>query len=786
MAQLSQKTIRLLDRLFNLKGEDNIIIKGIKDEISTTENEMADTTEEKSNNEIQKNDLQGKLTVFQTQADSFKAVFEGIDDATFASLREIGIEFEISKMLTAIDEKAPDYIASLNNQITEFGEKIKNNEEKIKELTNNLEKLNNDQEKAEEDRLKLTSLLDQSLSSSEIEREVLTVNFVKKILSLFDKFDESEIKELTKIIMFPDDGLFEYAQNYEERLANGEISLDDNSSEEDEQPIEEITINEENPDKEETTDNSASTTELYQEEETTIEVDSPKEENENQIIDISNNDSQSEIDLTSLNGSDSEDEVEENTESEENSEIIPVVNQDGESEESEEPERVVEEDIDDSATTIIPVIEPENTQVEESIEEFLEKTGLSIQKFTDYNETPVSEIMAYLNQSDRSLIERNYELLRSINTDEETIYKYANDMLYIADQDLNNKVTILRAKGINDKLIVKYIKEKNSCFRMNYEDFQKRIAAIETMEGNLNEENAYLLNYNVALLEENLNLLNEAGYDLSPEEKRNFCYVLSTSKQVLEDIEILKNYLISITRKNGKYALGIFWQKPYNLITSIDDLVEYNLENLIATNPEVLATNSDNVIRRVKYCEENGIPVSEEGSSISYFDYILNPDKFTKKFGQVELPELPNRNDINQVIPEIISNKDNTNQVQKLYEILKNYYENNSLYKRIDLGNVKEERMKNLLQILTNSLNAELIGKNTYQLNDLFISKNKIERHLAVLLSQIDDIESNEDIDKEIILIAALFNIRQDEETLKKVVSECLNFNKSDSNGGAI
>ena len=56
MAQLSQNTIRLLDRLFNLKGEDNVIIKRIKDEISTTENEMTVTTQEKNNNEVQKNE----------------------------------------------------------------------------------------------------------------------------------------------------------------------------------------------------------------------------------------------------------------------------------------------------------------------------------------------------------------------------------------------------------------------------------------------------------------------------------------------------------------------------------------------------------------------------------------------------------------------------------------------------------------------------------------------------------------------------------------------------------
>ena len=768
MAQLSQNTIRLLDRLFNLKGEDNVIIKRIKDEISTTENEMTVTTQEKNNNEVQKNELQGKLTVFQNQSDSFKAVFEGIDDATFASLREIGIEFEISKMLSTIEEKAPDYIASLNDQINEYGKKIEDNEHKIEELTNNLENLHRNQATSEEDRLKLTSLLDQSLSSSEIEREVLTVNFVKKILSLFDLFDENEIKELTKIIMFPDDGLFEYAKNYDKRLANGEISLDDQSSVTEENNIEEIKPIEDISPSEETEEenNESSTAEIYKEEitssETTPDVEEPSvEDNQEEIINITNDDSTSEIDLSSLNNS-------------------------SENEEPKELEEETEETtIDSEPTTIIPIIEPDPESVEESIEEFLEKIGLSIQKFTDYNETPVSEIMAYLNQIDRTLIERNYEILRSLNVDEETIYKYFQNILYLADSDLNNKITILRAKGINDKIITQNLNELKSCFRLSYEEFQKRINAIETMDGSLTEENAYLLSYDVALYEENLSLLNDAGYDMSEEEKRNFCYVLSTSINTKEIIEILKNYLISITRKNGKYALGVLWQKPYNLLTGIDDLIEYNLENIIATNPEVLATNIDNIIRRVKYCEENGIPVSEEGATVSYFDYILNQERFTKKFGQVELPTLANRHEINQILAEIISAKENREELHKLSEILKDYYASTKMYSKIELNTEQEQELSSLLQKMTNNLKAELIGKNTYKLNNLYISKNKLERHLAIFLSHKEELNNQDNYENEILLMAALYNMRQDEGNLQKFVTETLGFNRNDANGGA-
>lgn len=772
MAKLSQATIRLLDRLFNLKGEENTIIKRIEDEISTTESEIENTTQARNKNEVEKNELQSKLTIFTTQAESFKSAFEGIDDATFSSLREIGIDFEISKMLNTIEEKAPEYIETLSNEIDEVGQRIEENKSSLNDLSNSLTSLNNEKSKEEENRLKLISLLEQSLSTSEIEREVLTVNFVKKILSLFNTFDEQEIKDLTKIIMFPDDGLFDYANNYEERLANGEINLDQEvteepeveeptkelevSTEEVEEPveessIEEISIPEEVEEKEENseevsteeepTEESKSTTEMYQEVE-------PVTEEEN--IDIVPEENK-EIDLTSLNMNEDTTEVEQETETTD------------------------EEANDEDETTILPIIEPDNNVVEKSIEEFLEEKGLSIQKFAEINDTPVSEIMAYLNEIDRDLIERNYEVLRSINANEKDIYLYSNNMLYIADNDLNNKLTSLRAKGINDKTILKLLEEPKGCFRISYSDFQDRIRAIELIDDKLNEENAHLMNYSVEQFAENLSLLNDAGYDLSPEEKRNFSCVLASCRHGKEIIEILKNYLLSITRKNGKYALGIFWQEPYNLLTSIDDLIEYNLESLITTHPEVLATNCVNLMKRVKYCEEKGIPVLEEGTNTTYYDYILNPSKFIEKFGNVELPSLPNRDEVNQMLPELLSNKDNISQIHNLFDTLKEYYENTTLYETPELTGKVEEKYHNIIQKLTNEMHAELVGKNTYNLKGIYISKNKLERHLAILISSLNDnLETIDNMDTELILASSLYNNRQSEETLKTLIVDTI------------
>ena len=68
-----------------------------------------------------------------------------------------------------------------------------------------------------ERRAQLVSLLEQSLSEEEIERESLTASFVKKVLVSFGVFTNDEISKLTKMIIFPEDGLYEYDRGYEER-----------------------------------------------------------------------------------------------------------------------------------------------------------------------------------------------------------------------------------------------------------------------------------------------------------------------------------------------------------------------------------------------------------------------------------------------------------------------------------------------------------------------------------------------------------------------------------------
>ena len=67
MAELTQNIEILLDRLYNLKGDDNVLLRELADKISQTESDIDSTAENKNQNELNKVNCEGTLELFLTQ-----------------------------------------------------------------------------------------------------------------------------------------------------------------------------------------------------------------------------------------------------------------------------------------------------------------------------------------------------------------------------------------------------------------------------------------------------------------------------------------------------------------------------------------------------------------------------------------------------------------------------------------------------------------------------------------------------------------------------------------------
>lgn len=771
MADLSHKLEMVLDKLYNLKGEDNVILVKVNKDISDTENAISKAKEDQEQNEENKKSSQDKLRIFLDQKQVFENAFAGLDDNTFGALRAIGVNIDLGTMLTNLTDKSPEYIASLEGEIEKYQNAVNELITKGESLAAMLNASLEARAKAEDDQRRLISLLEQSLSSESIERESLTVHHVKGVLNSFGIFDDAELSKLSKLIMFPDEGLIDYDRNYANKKLNAHTAFQDvvepvpaepgEKSPVEEEAVEEPVVVEEVIPEEPAVEES---TQSVDEDVVYITDDTPPVEESEEVI-------HEDIKAQEINP----------FAVEETPGIEPSFYEEVEDDASQDKEEPTDDSKEETSPSSDVVIEDISTQEEgiDSIEEFLISIGLDIEKFKSENVIPVEDIYKRLAAADHRVITENYEILRSIDVHEET-YQYRKGHLYLTDKDLNKKLTLLRSKGISEAKITELVRRSNSGMRESYDTISSRVAAIENFDKKVDDSNIYIIAEDAVRYDENVEELLELGYELGKDE-RNYKSVLFETPYIASDAEILKRYLISIQRSNGKYALDVFWQTPQALLYAIDDLVESELENLIATNPEVLGTQCENVIGRVKYCEEKGLAIYKDNSN-TFVEYIPSYYEFTEKFGRnITLPTLPDRASVNASLPSLIDNEISDIMVNTLDE----YYESNSFLEDTKLSPEAQIAFDRLQAEFETTFGAQVIGKFTYNVDGVCISKIKFERHLSVLLQALIASGSTPDgLEKEIILIAALYNLRKGNEELLKVVGTRLGFNEENTLGG--
>ncbi len=736
----TQRIERVLDKLYNLKGDYNFVIAEIEENIKNAESAITTATEEQNDNEIKKSDVIGKLTVFNNQKDAFLSAFNDLDDETFSALRDIGIEANFGTMINLVNEKSPEYCDSLDKEIEDYENLIEEAKKTINDNAERVAELEDNKRVEEEKRTKLVSLLEQSLSTDEIEREALSTSYVKKTLMAFDLFTDEEIVSLAKLIMFPEDGLIEYDASYDDKKAQSFSINEPNETEE--EPKEEVKEETEEVHEEEKVEEKepVDTTK----EELSYELEAPTEETKS-TEDLSRAE---EIYQNVISNSDVQDIIESHGDTTEIN--LQSLNA---STPSEETKKEVEE----------PKTEEEPTPREfDEIDKYIESTGLDINKVSE-------ELKQLLSESDIKLIEENYEILRSLYVSDEAIYRVVNKHNYLVDEDLNKKITLLRAKGISELKIKDMFEKEESKLRSNVDELGESLDLVINEDGKITDENIYKIDLDKTQYEENIKALEEAGYDIEEKEERNYTSVIYSSPYVSKDISILKDYLISIIKRNSKYALSVFWKNPNELVEDIDDLVEAGLENILETNPEVLEDKSSELIRRVKYCNENGHQIYVGEDKDAYCDYITSYIRFQEKLGNItDLPELETRKN------NELSKISNNDYVASLVNILDNYYKENPEYSKFN--NEIEAKADNIRRTVFTNINHEDAGKYTYKIKGTYISKNKVDRNLDIILESLSkNNQSYDGKEKEIFLTSVLYNLRASEDTLRTITGECLN-----------
>ncbi len=214
MKMLTADITKLLDKLYNLRGEDSVILKKME-----TERERATETKERTTNE--KATLQEKIAsleeeerVLGSEGEKLVSALSNIKTEDFQTvLEKLKIDFNPDKLSEKINELLPKTISKVQEDTKKAEDELVKVETEMNTAIATIEELGIRKDEAMENQTRLNEYFELALNGN--------INITRdSITSLLEKFDftEDEQREAAKILMFPEDALFDY----EEKLKNVE------------------------------------------------------------------------------------------------------------------------------------------------------------------------------------------------------------------------------------------------------------------------------------------------------------------------------------------------------------------------------------------------------------------------------------------------------------------------------------------------------------------------------------------------------------------------------------
>mgnify|MGYP006065836089 FL=1 len=210
MKMLSTEVRTLLDKLYNLRGEDSIILTKM-----TKEREDAIETQERTKNEKEVlikeiENLTAEEKTLAEEGEKLTSVLSSINKNDFATvLDRLKIDFDPDVINEKVNKMLPDTIAKVVAENKKASEKLESVEAEMNNAITKVEELGIRKDEALSNQAKLNEYFDLALAGN--------INITRdEITSLLEKFDftENEQREAAKILMFPEDALYEYDASY--------------------------------------------------------------------------------------------------------------------------------------------------------------------------------------------------------------------------------------------------------------------------------------------------------------------------------------------------------------------------------------------------------------------------------------------------------------------------------------------------------------------------------------------------------------------------------------------
>jgi len=216
MKMLTAEITKLLDKLYNLRGEDSVIL-------SKMDNERAKAEETKERTTTEKTTLQDKITnlteeerVLAEEGEKLVATLSRIKTDDFKLvLEKLNVDFNPDKLSEEVNRLLPKTIEKVQLEKKEAEEGLVKVETEMNTAITTIEELAIRKDEALSNQARLNEYFELALNGN--------INITRdSITSLLEKFEfsEDERREAAKIMMFPEDALYDY----ENKLKNIEQS----------------------------------------------------------------------------------------------------------------------------------------------------------------------------------------------------------------------------------------------------------------------------------------------------------------------------------------------------------------------------------------------------------------------------------------------------------------------------------------------------------------------------------------------------------------------------------
>ncbi len=222
MKALSPEVSALLDKLYNLRGDDSVVLVEMNRQRNRAVETKTRTTEEKKELQARIAGLEKLYNDLNSQGEKLSTLLSNIDRNDYATvLDRLEIDFNPQELVEKLNKSLPRTIDSVTLDTKKAEKQLVRVEEEMNHAIATIDELSIRRDAALANQEKLNEYFELALSG----RISITRDSIVSLLEQFN-FTDEERREAAKILMFPEDALFAYDEQVRESEQSGKSFSD--------------------------------------------------------------------------------------------------------------------------------------------------------------------------------------------------------------------------------------------------------------------------------------------------------------------------------------------------------------------------------------------------------------------------------------------------------------------------------------------------------------------------------------------------------------------------------